>query len=199
VLLRSRATCRLSRIFSEILQDRHRSPSDLADGLMRNSSSWQKRLTGQKSGVFPSLGGGFQGAAAPCMANMTLGAPMRSDWRADGAGQIGHFLAPGELTQHGQRGLAIFVPTPRLKNVANWQTQFFFLTQYPRPFDLVERSEFANRGKLRWQTGKLISAQSRLSAQPTRARRIGVSGPLGAEWALSRYADYAASPMTDNE
>ena len=39
VLLRSRATCRLSRIFSEILQDRHRPPSDLADGLMRNSSS----------------------------------------------------------------------------------------------------------------------------------------------------------------
>jgi hypothetical protein len=41
VLLRSRATCRLSRIFSEILQDRHRPPSDLADGLMRNSSSGQ--------------------------------------------------------------------------------------------------------------------------------------------------------------
>jgi hypothetical protein len=38
VLLRSRATCRLSRIFSEILQDRHRPPRDLADGLMRNSS-----------------------------------------------------------------------------------------------------------------------------------------------------------------
>jgi hypothetical protein len=41
VLLRSRAICRLSRIFSEILQDRHRPPSDLADGLMRNSSSGQ--------------------------------------------------------------------------------------------------------------------------------------------------------------
>jgi hypothetical protein len=41
VLLRSRATCLLSRIFSEILQDRHRPPSDLADGLMRNSSSGQ--------------------------------------------------------------------------------------------------------------------------------------------------------------
>jgi hypothetical protein len=39
VLLRSRATCRLSRIISEILQDRHRPPRDLADGLMRNSSS----------------------------------------------------------------------------------------------------------------------------------------------------------------
>ena len=39
VLLRSRAICRLSRIFSEILQDRHRPPRDLADGLMRNSSS----------------------------------------------------------------------------------------------------------------------------------------------------------------
>ena len=39
VLLRSRAICRLSQIFSEIPQDRHRPPSDLADGLMRNSTS----------------------------------------------------------------------------------------------------------------------------------------------------------------
>jgi hypothetical protein len=61
VLLRSRAICRLSRIFSEILQDRHRPPSDLADGLMRNSSSGQKRLIGQKSGVLRSLGEDFMG------------------------------------------------------------------------------------------------------------------------------------------
>jgi hypothetical protein len=61
VLLRSRAICRLSWIFSEILQDRHRPPSDLADGLMRNSSSGQKWLIGQKSGILRSLGEDFTG------------------------------------------------------------------------------------------------------------------------------------------
>ena len=61
VLLRSRAICRLSRIFSEILQDRHRPPSDLADGLMRNSSSGQKRLIGQRNQYSCSLGGDFKG------------------------------------------------------------------------------------------------------------------------------------------
>jgi hypothetical protein len=51
VLLRSRAICRLSRIFSEILQDRHRPPSDLADGLMRNSSSGQNASLDKKIGI----------------------------------------------------------------------------------------------------------------------------------------------------
>jgi hypothetical protein len=50
-LLRSRAICRLSQIFSEILQDRHRPPSDLADGLMRNSTSRQNASFGQKIGI----------------------------------------------------------------------------------------------------------------------------------------------------
>jgi hypothetical protein len=51
VLLRSRAICRLSRIFSEILQDRHRPPSDLADGLMRISSSGQNASLDKKIGI----------------------------------------------------------------------------------------------------------------------------------------------------
>jgi hypothetical protein len=51
VLLRSRAICRLSRIFSEILQDRHRPPCDLADILMRNSSSGQNASYRQKNGI----------------------------------------------------------------------------------------------------------------------------------------------------
>jgi hypothetical protein len=56
VLLRSRAICRLSRIFSEILQDRHRPPSDLADRLMRNSSIRAKCLIGQKNPYSRSTG-----------------------------------------------------------------------------------------------------------------------------------------------
>jgi len=73
--------------FSEILQDRHRPPRDLADGLMRNSSS---------------LGGDFKG----------------------------------------RQPLA-------------WQTQFFFRTQLPVLYVVTAQHEFANAGKLTWQTGKL--------------------------------------------
>jgi hypothetical protein len=61
VLLRSRAICRLSRIFSEILQDRHRPPSDLADKLMRNSSSGQNALLNKKNRYSRSLGEDFNG------------------------------------------------------------------------------------------------------------------------------------------
>jgi hypothetical protein len=57
VLPRSRAICRPSRIFSEILQDRHRLPSDLADKLMRNSSSGQNP---KKIGI-PVPWGDFKG------------------------------------------------------------------------------------------------------------------------------------------
>jgi hypothetical protein len=64
VLLPSRATCRLSRIFSEILQDRHRPPSDLADRLMRNSSSGQNGSLDGKA-VFRSLGGELKGRQPP--------------------------------------------------------------------------------------------------------------------------------------
>jgi hypothetical protein len=56
VLLRSRAICRLSRIFSEIPQDRHRPPSDLADGLMRNSSSGQNASLDKRIGMFATAG-----------------------------------------------------------------------------------------------------------------------------------------------
>jgi hypothetical protein len=45
---------------------------------------------------------------------------------------------------------------PSSKNVANWQTQFFFRTQLTLPYVITSANEFANLGKLTWQTGKLI-------------------------------------------
>jgi hypothetical protein len=46
-----------------------RPPSDLADKLMRNSSSGQNSSLDRKAAI-PIPGRGFQGAAAPCMANL---------------------------------------------------------------------------------------------------------------------------------
>ncbi|HEV3083035.1 MAG TPA: hypothetical protein VGY66_24835 [Gemmataceae bacterium] len=48
--------------------------------------------------------------------------------------------------------------TPGSKNVANWQTHFFLNRKLNPHKQLRNKNEFANRGKLTWQTGKVILA-----------------------------------------
>jgi hypothetical protein len=100
VLLRSRAICRLSPDFFGNLQDRHRPPSDLADGLMRILIR-AKRLIGQKSGYSHPRAGISRG-----------GSPLY--------GKLEGLLICKYLWSHNLWRKACF-PTVAT-NLANWQT-----------------------------------------------------------------------------
>ena len=63
-------------------------------------------------------------------------------------------LAGGRWTgtdKSGQKGAT----PPGSKNVANWQTHFFSWLKSRCRKDVARKTEFANPGKLSWQTGKL--------------------------------------------
>ena len=79
--------------------------------------------------------------------------------------------------------------TPRLKKRGKLANSFFFLIQLTLRQWLADKTEFANRGKLTWQTGKL-NGRLRGLARPLESRRISIEplqrfpGQPGQPWMM---------------